>query len=113
MIEADKVIIMRTLNQPATSDMKLTTILNALSDPIRLKIVFCLAHTGEKNCSAFNMHNIPKSTLSHHVKILREAGVIQLRIEGKQHFYSIGWDGLNACFPGLLQSIINTDEVRI
>ncbi|QGQ97730.1 transcriptional regulator [Paenibacillus psychroresistens] len=104
---------MRKLNQPEASEMNLTTILKALSDPYRLKIVFCLAQTGEKNCSAFQGDTISKSTLSHHVKLLREAGVLQLRIDGKQHFYSIRWDGLNEYFPGLLQLILQTEEVRI
>lgn len=38
--------------------------------------------------SAFEVGHISKSTLSHHIKILREAGVIQPRIEGKQHYFS-------------------------
>ena len=71
---------------PMASDMEFTTVCNALGDPVRMKIAHCLASSGEKNCSAFEVDHISKSTLSHHIKILREAGLIQPRIEGKQHF---------------------------
>lgn len=101
---------MRTVKLPEANEMKLTTVLHALSDPVRLKIVLCLAKAGEKNCSSFEVEHLSKSTLSHHVKILREAGIIQPRIEGKQHYYSVRRDNLDLCFPGLLDSILGTDE---
>lgn len=103
---------MRTYKQPAVSELRLVTVLNAISDPIRLKIAVCLARTGEKNCSALE-YDIAKSTLSHHVKLLREAGVIALRIDGKQHYYSFRMDDLNSCFPGLVQMIMETDDLLL
>ncbi|MEK4363365.1 metalloregulator ArsR/SmtB family transcription factor [Paenibacillus sp. FSL M8-0212] len=101
---------MRTPTIPMASELKLTTVCNALGDPIRMKIAHCLASSGEKNCSAFEVDHISKSTLSHHIKILREAGVIQPRIEGKQHFYSLRKEELNTRFPGLVDMILNTTE---
>lgn len=88
--------------------MSLTKVCNALGDPIRMKIVHCLASSGEKNCSAFEVDHISKSTLSHHIKLLREAGLIQPRIEGKHHFYSLRKDELNLRFPGLVKMILQT-----
>ncbi|WP_339180351.1 metalloregulator ArsR/SmtB family transcription factor [Paenibacillus sp. FSL R5-0701] len=99
---------MRTPTIPMASEFKLTTVCNALGDPIRMKIAHCLASSGEKNCSAFEVDHISKSTLSHHIKILREAGVIQPRIVGKQHFYSLRKEELNTRFPGLVEMILNT-----
>ncbi|WP_337099932.1 ArsR/SmtB family transcription factor [Paenibacillus sp. YIM B09110] len=96
---------------PDVSEINLTTVFNALGDPIRMKIACCLAATGEKNCSAFEVGHIPKSTLSHHIKILREAGVIQPRIEGKQHIYFLRKEDLHARFPKLLDLILNEAEV--
>ncbi|KGP83723.1 MULTISPECIES: ArsR/SmtB family transcription factor [unclassified Paenibacillus] len=101
---------MKTPTIPMTSDLNLTTVCNALGDPVRMKIAHCLASSGEKNCSAFEVNHISKSTLSHHIKILREAGLIQPRIEGKQHFYSLRKDDLNTRFPGLVELILNTTE---
>ncbi|MEK3712559.1 ArsR/SmtB family transcription factor [Paenibacillus sp. FSL R7-0333] len=102
---------MRNLSIPAVSEMRLTTVCNALGDPLRMKIAYCLASSGEKRCSAFEVDHISKSTLSHHVKMLREAGIIQPRIEGKQHFYSLRKDDLNTRFPGLVDMILHTGDL--
>lgn len=104
---------MKIINVPDKSEMKLTNVCHALGDPLRMKIVLCLARTGERNCSAFEADHVSKSTLSHHVKTLREAGVITPRIEGKQHFYSIRWDDMNKCFPGLLDALLHAKEDQI
>lgn len=101
---------MKTLEAIAPTPIKLVHVFSALSDPVRLKILLCLAHNGEKSCAGFQMSHISKSTLSHHVKILRETGLIRLRIEGRQHFYSICQDDIDTHFPGLLASILQTEE---
>lgn len=48
----------------------------------------------------------PKSTLSHHFKVLRESGIVHTRIEGTQRFISIRYEDLNARFPGLLPAVL-------
>ncbi|MDO7907736.1 metalloregulator ArsR/SmtB family transcription factor [Paenibacillus sp. JX-17] len=101
---------MKTPTIPLVSALSLTAVCNALGDPVRMKIAHCLARSGEKNCSAFEVDHISKSTLSHHIKILREAGLIQPRIEGKQHFYSLRKDDLNQRFPGLVELILSASE---
>lgn len=110
IVEYATVIDMKTPTIPMASELNLTTVCNALGDPVRMKIAHCLASSGEKNCSAFEVDHISKSTLSHHIKILREAGLIRPRIEGKQHFYSLRKDDLNSRFPGLVELILNTTE---
>jgi len=97
---------MRTLIHPNRSDIQLTAVLYALSDPIRLSIIKNLANNQELTCGAFDI-TIAKSTLSHHFKVLREAGVIEIRLEGRQRFISLRVSDLDARFPGLLQSILN------
>lgn len=99
---------MRTLTIPTASEMSLTMVCNALGDPLRMKIAYCLASFDERDCSAFKLDHIPKSTLSHHIKILREAGIIQPRMEGKHHFYSLRKDDLDSRFPGLIDMILQT-----
>ncbi|MFP7737174.1 ArsR/SmtB family transcription factor [Priestia aryabhattai] len=101
---------MRKPYQPPKSEIKLTPILHALSDPNRLRIVQCLATRKEQTCSYYQKLNVSKSTLSHHIKVLREAGIIKLRIEGTQHYYSMRLEELEELFPGLIPSIINIDE---
>jgi DNA-binding transcriptional ArsR family regulator len=53
--------------------------------------------------------NIANSTLSHHLKVLRLAGVIQHRKEGTRCFVSLRPD-LETAFPGLLASILRFGE---
>ena len=65
-----------------------SAVLGALGDPIRLQILKNLACGTETTCSCCHV-DLPKSALSHHFKVLREAGLIHVRIEGKQRFLSI------------------------
>ncbi|NLI92836.1 MAG: helix-turn-helix transcriptional regulator [Peptococcaceae bacterium] len=96
---------MRQLFHPTTDQFNLSTILNALGDPTRLQIIKNLADKSEKTCACCNV-DLPKSALSHHFKVLREAGLINVRIEGKQRFLSIRYEELEEKFPGLLQVIL-------
>jgi len=71
---------MRQLLHPKVEDITVEGILYALSDPVRVSIFMGLASAEcSKNCSSFlhvNEAPLPKSTLSQHFKILREAGLI-------------------------------------
>ncbi len=96
---------MRELFHPNIDQLCLSTILNALGDPIRLQILKNLASQRETTCSCCNI-NLPKSALSHHFKVLRESGLINVRIEGKQRFLSIRYGELEKRFPGLLNTVI-------
>lgn len=96
---------MRELFHPTVEQLNLSTILNALGDPIRLNIIRNLASQPETTCACCNI-NLAKSALSHHFKVLRESGLIQVRIEGKQRFLSIRYYDLEERFPGLLEAVI-------
>ena len=98
---------MRELFHPMLDQLCLSTILNALGDPIRLKIIKNLAYQSETTCASCNI-NLTKSALSHHFKVLRESGLIKVRIEGKQRFLSIRYDDLEQRFPGLLDVILKS-----
>jgi len=65
-------------------------LLKALSHPIRLCIVKGLTDQGESN--VMNMQHclqVPQSTISQHLSILRSAGIIKGRREGLEVFYSV------------------------
>lgn len=93
-----------------TGELDLATVLHALSDPIRLRIVTELAEAGERSCGAFNLP-ITKSTCSHHFRVLREAGVISTRVNGKSRINVLRRDELEARFPGLLDAILHAQTV--
>lgn len=96
---------MRELYHPPRAKLDLPTVLHALSDPTRLDIVRQLALTPELcmgNCDT----KVAKSTMSHHFKTLREAGVTRTRIEGVQRYVSLRRDDLDARFPGFLDALL-------
>ena len=87
--------------------MTLAGVLYALGDPIRLEIVRLLATEGELSCSAFDLA-VAKSTMSHHFKLLRDAGILYCRKQGTQHLNSLRCEDLEACFPGLLETVLKS-----
>lgn len=83
--------------------------LHALSDPVRLEIVRSLADEPDQSCSALTT-SVSKSTLSHHFKVLREAGVTYTRANGTQRFVSLRFEELEERFPGLLDSVLRASR---
>jgi DNA-binding transcriptional ArsR family regulator len=96
-----------TLPAPRREDLRLESVLAALSDPVRLLIVRTLADTpgAERPCGTFGLP-VTKSTASHHFRVLREAGVIHQRHHGRQRLTELRRDDMDARFPALLDSII-------
>ena len=100
---------MRKMKFPTQEQFSLAEVLYALSDPTRLQIVKELAANGEQTCCAFDFP-IAKSTLSHHFKVLRNAGVVHTRTEGTQSINSLRREELDARFPGLLDVILQVPD---
>ena len=92
---------------PSREDLTLTGVLYALSDPTRLRVVLMLDETGDQCCSQGALALVPKSTLAHHFKVLRENGIIATRTEGTYSINSLRRADLDARFPGLLDSILS------
>jgi DNA-binding transcriptional ArsR family regulator len=90
---------------PAMAEIELAAVLHALSDPIRLKIVAALASGGERNCGSIDLP-VVKSTCTHHFRVLREAGVIRVRLEGKTRLNSLRRSELEQRFPGLVDAVV-------
>ncbi|MFV2118685.1 ArsR/SmtB family transcription factor [Streptomyces sp. Act-28] len=92
------------LPEPAVEEMRLETLLAALSDPLRLTIVRKLLLESERfdhPCGWFGLDR-PKSSLTHHFKALRGAGIIRQRQYGLERRSHVRVDDLDARFPGLL-----------
>ncbi|GAB1509302.1 metalloregulator ArsR/SmtB family transcription factor [Actinophytocola sp. KF-1] len=96
-----------TLPHPARSDIRIESVLQALADPVRLQIVRELARIGCDGvaCGAIDLP-ISKSTRTHHLRILREAGVINVRPVGTSRISTLRRDDLDALFPGMLDGIL-------
>jgi DNA-binding transcriptional ArsR family regulator len=99
---------MREPHHPGCEQVDLTVFLHALSDPARLEIVRMLAPNLERPCSDFHgIGGISTPTLSHHLRVLREAGVTRTRMDGKYRHISLRRD-TDAPFPGVLEMIMET-----
>ena len=108
---------MRPLFHPAVEDVPVEAILHALSDPVRAAIyVEIVEQECSRNCSAF-LHlrekAIPKSTLSQHFKVLREAGLIRGERRGVEMHNTSRCAELEQRYPGLLASIVKAHEIQL
>jgi DNA-binding transcriptional ArsR family regulator len=108
---------MRPLFHPSIQDVTVEAILYALSDPVRVAI--CANIVGQDNshnCSAFLdliEKPIPKSTLSLHLKALREAGLIRGERRGVEMHNTSRVAEIDERFPGLIAAIVNAYEVQV
>ena len=76
-----------------TKEKQIAGVFKALSDENRIKILQLL-HGGEKcACVLLDDLHITQPTLSHHMKILCDAGIVQGRKDGKWVYYSIDLPG--------------------
>ena len=64
-------------------------ICKALSDTNRLEIVRMLSDGEKCGCKILDKFNITQPTLSHHMKILVNCGIVNDRKEGKWHYYCL------------------------
>jgi DNA-binding transcriptional ArsR family regulator len=99
----------RQLPHPDVADVELSAVLFALSDPARLDLVRQLATHGALSvaqCQATGP-DVPKSTFSHHLKTLREAGLIRNEPTGRQRTVTLRRAEINTRFPGLLDAVVS------
>ena len=95
------------LDMPHADEIELVDVLHALSDPVRLHIVRELAAGGEQACGAMPLP-VSASTRSHHLRILRDAGVTVTRVAGAQRMVSLRRADLESRFPGLLDAVLRS-----
>jgi DNA-binding transcriptional ArsR family regulator len=98
------------LHHPTSSEIELPTVMHALSDPQRLRIVLQLAErTGPCACSSFGL-DVTKSTLTHHFRVLREAGLVSQEVVGTSKLNTLRRGDLDARFPGLLDAVLAAER---
>ncbi|WP_329135110.1 ArsR/SmtB family transcription factor [Streptomyces sp. NBC_01476] len=94
---------------PETARLELTEVMAALSDPIRLGLVRLLADGAERGWGELRAP-VAKSTLSHHLKVLRGAGLTRTREEGTRCYVRLRRDDVAERFPALLDAVIAAAE---
>ena len=97
---------------PAVEELSLPKVLAALADPARLATVRMLARAGESACGQVQ-HDaglvVSKSTMSHHLRILREAGITYSRVQGARRMLTLRRAELDSRFPGLLDAVLQAE----
>src|ERR1700751_5562993 len=109
-------IAMRPLFHPSIEDITVEGILHALSDPVRVAIYADIVpQECSHNCSMFltvSDKAIPKSTLSQHFRILREAGLIRGERRGVEMHNTSRCAEVEERFPGLIRAIVNAHTIQ-
>jgi DNA-binding transcriptional ArsR family regulator len=108
--------VMDDVVEPSADDLELPRVLAALAEPNRLATVQYVARSGEACCSEVIQEaglTMTKSTFSHHLRILREAGVLTKRIQGTKGFTKLRKDDLDRRFPGLIDAIIDAENPNL
>jgi len=98
--------------EPAAGDIQLPRVLAALADPHRLAAVRFVARHSESWCmQVIQEAELPmtKPTFSHHLRILREAGIITKRIQGTKGYMSVRKADLDRRFPGLIDAVLSAE----
>ncbi|NQV27416.1 MAG: winged helix-turn-helix transcriptional regulator [Rhodopirellula sp.] len=87
-----------------------------LSDANRLRIIFYLLKESELNVTEFCQRlDQSQPAVSHHLALLKQAGILQVRRDGKHNFYSVCRDRFQGVIVQLFESFLEptNGEVRI
>jgi DNA-binding transcriptional ArsR family regulator len=102
----------KTTPEPDLDTVDLSTALHALADPVRLEIVRQLGECPKGSALSCGEIELPvtKSTGSHHLRILHEAGITSEREEGRRKYIRLRREELERRFPGLLASVLRAAD---
>jgi DNA-binding transcriptional ArsR family regulator len=103
-IIAGILMAVRSLDHCAAEQITVPGVLSALADPTRLEITRVLSD-GQEHVQADFAADVSQSTLSHHMKRLRQAGVARSRPDGTRCYVTLRPE-LDQRFPGLLAAIL-------
>jgi len=99
---------------PDLDSVSLSSVMHALSDEARVEIVRQLIakEDGECCCGDF-CGDLAKATVSHHMRVLREAGLIQHRVEGTKSITFLRREEVAARFPGLWELVGEPQRLEV
>ena len=94
------------------SNKQITVIFKALCDENRVQIFRLLQHGEKCACKLLEAMQFTQPTLSHHMKILCDSGLVVGRKEGKWMYYSVSQEGTEIAVKALreLTKVSDSDE---
>ncbi len=96
---------MQPVSHPPTDSLTLERVFHALGDAGRLTMFRRIAASPGLACGEV-CSVMPRSTLSHNTRILRDAGLIVSERRGKTLVNRVRADDLEARFPGLMATVL-------
>ena len=96
------------VSHPDVESVEVDEVLKALADPTRRQIVRLLMTEGDRPCGTFGLP-VAASTLSHHFRTLRKAGILRQYDDGRQRMNTLRLDELDERFPGLVRAVLAAD----
>lgn len=84
----------------------------ALGEETRLRMLEIIAEEELCNCQLMERMNISQSLVSHHIKILKQAGIIDERRNGKWMYYTINTENTEAYLVSLCTKLINQEDKK-
>jgi ArsR family transcriptional regulator, arsenate/arsenite/antimonite-responsive transcriptional repressor len=104
----DYLDIFRYVEVRSMREAGLVKVLRALADRKRIRMTRAIAAAGELSCGQVKaLFPLSQPTISHHLKILADAGVIAVREAGQHRFISVNLDLLHEIadvLPGSVRS---------
>lgn len=86
---------------------KLSELFKILGDPTRIKILWALDQNEMCVCDIANVLDMTKSSISHQLAVLRAAGIVKYRREGKEVYYMLDDDHVTQLYEMGLRHIIH------
>ena len=94
---------------PARALLASMELLDAVSDPVRAQIVYALSETPLCVCELGELLGMSLPAVSHHIRVLREAGFIEGRKKGRFVFYSLTKSEAQRCAVQLLLRLVRAE----
>ena len=89
---------------------KLANLLKVVAEPNRLKILEILSCGEMCACNILEHFDFTQPTLSHHMKVLEDKGLVIVSKKSKWHYYSLNPDTTALIINGLTRTLSNTDN---
>ena len=104
------------MNQMRDDD--LANVMRALGHPVRLSIMRILAEQSSGDCCCTDVTQclpLAQSTVSQHIKVLLDAGLVERHAKGTRNCYKLRSDRLaefGSAFTGLFTGLTNSSPVK-
>ena len=88
--------------EPTESAARLDRVFGALADPSRRRIIDLLREAGDlKVGDIATVFSMSLNGVSKHLKVLERAGLVLRRVEGREHWLRVDWEGLQNAYQWL------------